>query len=594
VPNELPSGCDAEAFNALIAAGSPRSRPELVTAVGFCMYVRREVFTRIGWLDELSFGRGYGEENDFCARAVKAGFRIRLCDDLFVFHEGHASFGTEGEAKFHKHLTALESKHPGFILDTFRFVKNNTLHGVLSGIKAHLRRRPFAAEPALLVVLHADPFRVDAGGTEHHILDRVAALSFPRVVLLYPQTADCVRAAEIFNGQTTDPLFYSFPLRTPLERFSLRHAEAEDLLPYVARTFRAAAVDLEHLLWWPLAAVERLREAGLPYTCSVHDFYGLCPKWNLLGPAKRMCRLNAEAPESCDACLEDLFRRLGRLPPLLTQDFLRSHLSTHRKLFGAVLAGAQCTVFPSESARRQVETFYADLSLKTRVIPHGLRHEPTAAKRDAKPSRRLRVALIGNVAEEIKGRDLIAEIIRRSANLPVEWHFFGNAEFGGLGTSSAEAKTTMVFHGSYQRHDIIGLLTASGADVALFTSLCPETFSFTLSEAWCAGIPAIAPRLGALGERVEQTGFGWLVEPYSAEAVVELLRRLTRDRAEVRALQTKLADFQHPTLRENAAAYREIYEPLLHRPEPVPGYPPHLLTKHLEIPPPPPDKESKK
>src|SRR5690554_6866308 len=41
---------------------------ELPTAVGFCMYIRRDCLERTG-LFEPVFGAGYGEENDFCRRA---------------------------------------------------------------------------------------------------------------------------------------------------------------------------------------------------------------------------------------------------------------------------------------------------------------------------------------------------------------------------------------------------------------------------------------------------------------------------------------------------------------------------------------------
>src|SRR5262249_17328597 len=94
--NPLPADLPVEAYARFISDISLHRRPELVTAVGFCMYIRADVIARIGIFDEEHFGRGFGEENDFCERAKAAGFRIRLCDDLFVAHTGKASFGDEG------------------------------------------------------------------------------------------------------------------------------------------------------------------------------------------------------------------------------------------------------------------------------------------------------------------------------------------------------------------------------------------------------------------------------------------------------------------------------------------------------------------
>ena len=39
----------------------------------------------------------------------------------------------------------------------------------------------------------------------------------------------------------------------------------------------------------------------------------------------------------------------------------------------------------------------------------------------------------------------------------------------------------------------------------------PETFSYTLSEAWHAGLPALVPPIGALAERVADSGAGWVM-----------------------------------------------------------------------------------
>jgi GT2 family glycosyltransferase len=62
------------------------------------MYIRRECLERVGAFDADRFGRGYGEENDFCMRAAKADWRSVLAADVFVFHQGAVSF-SEGDAR---------------------------------------------------------------------------------------------------------------------------------------------------------------------------------------------------------------------------------------------------------------------------------------------------------------------------------------------------------------------------------------------------------------------------------------------------------------------------------------------------------------
>ncbi len=47
--------------------------------------------------------------------------------------------------------------------------------------------------------------------------------------------------------------------------------------------------------------------------------------------------------------------------------------------------------------------------------------------------------------------------------------------------------------------------------LVLYPSAGPETFSYTLSEAWAAGRPVLVPPIGALAERVRGSGAGWVM-----------------------------------------------------------------------------------
>lgn len=65
---------------------------DLPTGVGFCMGMSAEALSRVGFLDRVSFGRGYGEENDWCLRAELANFRNAIVSDLYVHHKRGGSF----------------------------------------------------------------------------------------------------------------------------------------------------------------------------------------------------------------------------------------------------------------------------------------------------------------------------------------------------------------------------------------------------------------------------------------------------------------------------------------------------------------------
>lgn len=56
----------------------------------FCVLIHRRVFDRIGYLDER-FGLGTFEDDDFCLRARRAGFKLVVDSRSWVWHEAHAT-----------------------------------------------------------------------------------------------------------------------------------------------------------------------------------------------------------------------------------------------------------------------------------------------------------------------------------------------------------------------------------------------------------------------------------------------------------------------------------------------------------------------
>ncbi|MGB5097264.1 MAG: glycosyltransferase [Porticoccaceae bacterium] len=121
--NSLPAGWPLAELDALFATVNTGQCLDLPTGVGFCMYVRRACWTDLDGFDLDRFSRGYGEETDFCMRAAKAGWRNVLCADVFVFHEGSVSFGTEREALMAEGAAVMAERHPeydGLVMDFLR------------------------------------------------------------------------------------------------------------------------------------------------------------------------------------------------------------------------------------------------------------------------------------------------------------------------------------------------------------------------------------------------------------------------------------------------------------------------------------------
>ncbi len=146
----MPGTLGVDGLDRVVSEANRGRRADIPTAVGFCMFIRRECLERVGSFDADRFGRGYGEENDFCMRAAKAGWRNVLAADVFVFHHGAVSFSQERNAMMDAARATLCGLHPDYPRIVQEFIDRDPIADLRGAIDRARAARGAAEAEAVL------------------------------------------------------------------------------------------------------------------------------------------------------------------------------------------------------------------------------------------------------------------------------------------------------------------------------------------------------------------------------------------------------------------------------------------------------------
>lgn len=134
--NPVPENLDLMAEAAALLS-SP-TLPDLPTAMGFCMWIRRAALNQCGDFDAETFGRGYGEENDLCRRVCAMGWRNVMCVNAYVAHSGSASFGPIGLTPGGENQIKLVNRWPEYHEQVARFIMDDPLRTLREQFSANI------------------------------------------------------------------------------------------------------------------------------------------------------------------------------------------------------------------------------------------------------------------------------------------------------------------------------------------------------------------------------------------------------------------------------------------------------------------------
>jgi glycosyltransferase involved in cell wall biosynthesis/GT2 family glycosyltransferase len=398
--NALPAGWDVDRFGRLVEERALPAWPRLPTGVGVCLYVKRKALDQLGDFDERSFGLGYGEESEFCVRALKAGYAHVLDDATFVFHEGHRSFGTARHGRVAAAHRRLAGLHPEYRATVSQFLRDDPLRPLRERVVAALApaRRPGGATrqgaPArVLHVVHGWP-PWNYAGTELYAAWLARRQAEHREVTVFSRIADPARglgdAVELLDGGARVRLLVrNFAERDPRSRNALASRTVERDFARLLAEVRPQLVHVHHLAGHAASLPSMVRRRAIPLVFQLHDWWTPCARANLFDRERRLC--SGPAPGKCAACLP-----LTGLPPAAVWNRLlyRDRAAVTR---GALRAAA-AYVLPSRFLRDS----YLRLGLlrpgdPIHLLPYGVELQARAPRLPRSEGAPLRFGVIGSI-----------------------------------------------------------------------------------------------------------------------------------------------------------------------------------------------------
>lgn len=433
---------------------------EIPTCHGFCVAIHMDAVETIGLFDEESFGRGYGEENDYSMRVIEHGKKNYLATNLIVHHYGSKSFKTSKQDLSKDNMKTLLNKHPDYLNSVRRFLeRQELLHIRALALMIFARSRK---DRLKVIFTHAL-----GGGTDKSI-DLENSEFQDLLVLIKPYSENSLLLEFRFNEKSQELI--------------LTNLESSNMILYFLNLINPSNIVFEHLLGYPKESISTFLLSSFAYKVRLHDYYYVCPKIHLSGTDHKDCQL----PEisKCINCLfvsgeKDLDILSWRLEKLT---FLKNAESIYASTYDVS------------------DRYNKFAKLDIQISPIDI--QAIGFSRDSVASIRKHrvIAILGNLNQN-KGSqnviDLVNELDRNDGKFEV-------VQIGAvLDDRLLNRNLRFKSLGKYSSLDELdSKLMDIRPDLFFFPSRVPETFSFTLSEALRYDLPIAYFNTGAIAERL--------------------------------------------------------------------------------------------
>ncbi len=528
--NDLPQKMSFDEYADLVNKISYKDYPELPTAHGFCMYIRREALDVVGYFDDETFKKGYGEENDFSYRCLENGFKHLLCDNVIIYHKESQSFCESKEQLKKENAKILESKYSFYVSQTenwcklfpIRHICQNINYGIcLSNKKQNI----------LYLIHDFKEYSENVGGTTLHLYDLIKNLiDTYNVHILTPESGGYKLYS--FFDEHKETIFMNCP--TSNTKVPFYNKEYKKMLEYLVDSLNICLIHVHHLIGHYFDIKDVAHDKKINLVITLHDFYSYCPNINLLYENKKYC---IGKDYDCNECI------------LKTKNIKGNIIENWRREWQNLFNVCQEVFVPNQSLIPILEKKFE--FKKITVIEHGL--DVVKDNKILTNDKKKNVAFIGVLAPH-KGLYVVKDLVKREKGL----------KFIQIGPTDdkkmKKSKMNYKYVGKYNRKDLPNIIKENNVDLICLLSIWPETFSYTLTEAIASGTPVLTFDIGALGNRIKRDNLGWTMPLESSYVDIrKMINNILNNKEEYKEKIDSIKKFKLKTTKEMTEEYIEIY-----------------------------------
>lgn len=465
------------------------------TGVGFCMGINKKAMDEVGSFDAETFSKGYGEENDWCQRAIRAGYKNVHVENLYVYHKHGGSFLSEEKKKLlRKNGVLLSKKHPNYNedvsnycgLDPVKNIRNYIIFKILS-------------EKSEGVLIYFD--HNIGGGATNYLETRIKQdISNEESIIIIRY--DRLKKIYLLN--------YKYKIYNLWFNFM----EFDEIIS-VLEEIKIEKIFINELFTYPdiYNVLEKISDLkannNVNMTMFVHDFFSICPTVNLLNDQGNYC--NIPHMKKCEYCLR--YNELNIY-------FEYGSMEQWRTMWGRFLEKCNNIIVFSKNSKELIQKCY-DINTNICVIPHTVDYIGHLY-RGVKSTKTLNIGVLGTLNYN-KGFDIIKQMLDKieALNLDINIILIGS-------TVTPFRHKNFKQTGRYMTDMIPKLVLENDIDLFFVSSIWPETYSYTTQEIINMNLPVVCFNLGAQAERIGEYDKGLVLEDFDVDDILSNIVKFSK------------------------------------------------------------------